>query len=413
MTTIQNFDITNDLKVEFYLAGANTNNFIIGVSKLGGTDVLAYDGFIINVSLLGGEDVLSGDATGFAWTDLSCIVNRAQLSIGGSVIDDLYYQPEPGQANLILQSLERDPVYSPAFRPGVQVRVRLVKDAVDQVIWSGIVDSITTSYDKDGNNLMNLVAYDNLKRLFNTRLVLFDSFSDYPAGYVSPYEQLDLIAAEYGTSMSSSSIDSGGKIPSQIQIDFIPTNLVYEAIQVGLGLFWIDPETKEFVFVPRPTTTSAPAGTPVIGNNHGDPYHLCMSDIVTGATEDTVYNSLKVILDADDSISVLRENQDSIDLYGKSAQDVRLNTWDEDELERWADLVFQQYPTNLVQQVETPALDRLGNLTEAAFFAPGQVVEVKFAEGVIEIDEYFTATKVSHYIDPDNWFTTLELWNEA
>ena len=411
MPTISNFDIATDLKVEFFIAGGGENLFVIGVSKLGGTDVLGYGGvFTVGVSLLGGDDLL-GESS-FRWTDLGCITSQARLSIGGSVEDQLYFQPQPGVAQVVLQSLQFDPVYTPAFRPGVQMRVRLVKGLVDQVIWSGIVDSISTTYDQDGNNLMNLVAYDNFKRLMNTRLDSFDSDTGFP-GFVTPYEQLDLVAQEFGSAMHSSSIDPGGEIPSQILTDVIPSRLVYDAIQVGLGIFWLDPETQEFVIIPRPASATPPSGTPVIGNNHGDPDHLCMTAIQASATENTVYNSLKVILESDDTISTLRENQDSIDLYGKYAQDVTLNTTDLDELNRWADLVFQQYPTSLVDSVETLTKDRLGDLTEAAFFTPGQLVGVKYDEGVIAIDDYFTITKVSHFIDPDNWLTTLEVWKEA
>ena len=138
-----------------------------------------------------------------------------------------------------------------------------------------------------------------------------------------------------------------------------------------------------------------------------------MTDIQTSAREDTVYNSLKVTLKDDELVSTLRENQDSIDLYGKYAQDVVLNTTDLAELDRWADAVFQQYPTSLVDSVETATKDRLGNLTEAAFMLPGQVVGVNFTEGILVIDDYFTVTRVTHSIDPNNWLTTLELWKEA
>ena len=411
MPTIPSFDIANDLKVEFFIAGGGENLFVIGVSKLGGTDVLGYGGvFTVGVSLIGGDDLL-GESS-FRWTDLGCITSRAQLSIGGSIQDQLYFQPEPGTAQVQLQSLQFDPVYTPAFRPGVLMRIRLVKGAVDEVIWSGIVDSISTTYDQDGNNLMNLVAFDSFKRLVNTRIDSFDSSTGFP-GFVTPYEQLDLVAQGFGTSMNASSIDPGGEIPSQTLTDVIPSKLVYDAIQVGLGIFWIDPATQEFVIIPRPVSSTPPSGTPVIGNNHGDPNHLCMTDIQTSATENTVYNSLKVILESDDTISTLRENQDSIELYGKYAQDVTLNTTDLDELNRWADTVFQQYPTSLVDSVETLTKDRLGDLTEAAFFTPGQLVGVKYDEGVVAIDDYFTITKVSHFIDPDNWLTTLEVWKEA
>jgi hypothetical protein len=414
VTTISNFDIATDLKVEFYLPDEASNLFIIGISKIGGDDVLAGAGlFTIGASLIGGDDLLGdNEFVAFTWQDLSCIVNQARLEIGGSVEDQLYFQPEPASAQLILQSLEYDPTHNSSFRPGVPVRVRLNKSTVDEIIWSGVIDSIDTTFDQDGNNIMRLTAFDSFKRLMNTRIDSFDSTTGFP-GYVTSYEQLELVATAFGTQMSAASLDPGGEIPSTILTDVIPSRLVYDAIQVGLGLFWLDPATGEFVFIPRPTTVTATGSTPVIGNNHGEANHLCMTDIRANASENTVYNSLKVILQSDDTIDTLRENTDSIQLYGKYAQDVTLNTTDLDELNRWADAVFQQSATALVQEVETLTLDRLGNLTEAAFFTPGQLVGVKYSEGIIDIDDYFTTTKVSHYIDPDNWLTTLEVWKEA
>jgi hypothetical protein len=60
---LNNFDIASDLKVEFFLPDAEGNLFIIGISLLGGDDVLAgANQFIIGVSLLGGTDVLGGEA---------------------------------------------------------------------------------------------------------------------------------------------------------------------------------------------------------------------------------------------------------------------------------------------------------------------------------------------------------------
>jgi hypothetical protein len=411
MPTIPNFDIATDLKVEFFLAGGGENVFVIGVSKLGGTDLLGSGGvFTIGISLIGGTDLL-GESS-YRWTDLNCVTSKAQLAIGGTVEDQLYFQPQPATANVTLQSLNFDPIYTPAMRPGVEMRIRLDDGTVDEVIWRGIVDSISTGYDADGNNLMQVTAFDNFKRLVNTRLDSFDSTTGFP-GFVTPYEQLDLIADAFGSTMSPESVVTAGKIPSVIETDVIPSGLVYEAIQVGLGLFWLDPATQEFVLIPRPASSTPAPGTPVVGNNHGEANHLCMSDIQASATENTVYNSLKVVLESDDTITTLRENQESIDLYGRYAQDVTLNTTDLAELNRWADSVFQQYPTSLVDQVETPAIDRLGNLTEAAFFTPGRLVGVKYDNGVIAVDDYFTVTKVSHYIDPDNWFTTLDLWKEA
>jgi hypothetical protein len=435
MTTIPDFDIANDLKVEFFLPNLDDNAFIVGISLLGGENVLSNGGqFIIGESLLGGEDVLGG--LGFTWQNLGCSTANAQLSIGGSVQDDLYFQAQPAQANITLQTYQYDPSANSAFRPGVPVRIRLEKDLTNQIIWSGVVDTIGARYEIEGKNLMRVVAYDNMKNLLNTRISLFDS--ETVEGFVTPYEQMELIAEQFGTSMHSTSAETGGEIPSQLLENVIPNVLVFDAIQVGQALFWLDPVTQEFVFVPRPDPSILPdfpvgagyftlgtsllggadvlgSGNPVytVGNNHEAFYHLCMSNIDTMSDGDTVFNSLKVTLKDDDTTSVLVEDADSISLYGRYAQDVTLNTTTEAELTRWANAVFNQSPTNLVQSVETLTRDRTGTLTEAAFLLPGELLGVDFEQDILHIKDYYTITKVSHYIDPDTWLTTLDLWKEA
>jgi hypothetical protein len=438
MTTIPNFDITSDLKVEFFLPDTSENAFIVGISTLGSAAVLSSGNlFIIGESLLGGTNILGGGGEqAFTWQDLSCTVSQALIENGGSIQDQLYFQPEPAAARLTLQTYAYDPSANTSFRPGVPVRIKLVKDAVDQIIWSGVIDSIGGKYTIDGQNLLQLTAYDSMKQLLNTRIAEFDSSN--VDGYVSPLEQLELIATQFGTSISALSIAAEGRIPSQTLTQVIPSELITEAIQVGLGLFWIDSATQEFVFIPRPDPSILPdfpvgggyftlgssllGGIDVlgsgqivytIGNNHSTQYHLCMTDITTLSSSDEVFNSLRVDLKSDSETFVLQENEDSISLYGTYAKDVTLNTTDVTELERWSDLVFNQSPTDLVQNIETLTLDRLGNLTEAAFLLPGELIGVDFSQDILSILDYYTITKVSHYLDSNNWLTTLDLWKEA
>jgi hypothetical protein len=415
MTTIPGFDIATDLKVEFYLPDEASNLFIIGVSKLGGDDVLAGAGlFTIGSSLLGGDDVLGdNEFFAFTWQDLGCVVSNCNLSLGGQVRDSLFFQPSPAQAQITIQSFDYDPSYNSAFRPGTQVRVKLVKDEIDFTLFRGVIDNIGGTYFQSGVNKLDIKALDKFKQYINSRLPLLDTTTDFPEGYVTPYEQLEVIAEALGTAMHESSEPTVGELPSTLETEVIPSTAIYDAIQVGLGLFWIDQATQEFVFIPRPVPTSIPEGTMVIGNNHGEPNHLCMSEIVTDASQDVVFNSLRVELKDDADVFTVKENQDLIDLYGKFAQDVTLNTTDLTELERWAEAAFNQSPTNLVSSIETPAKNRLGTLTEAAFFYPGELVGVKYSQGVLDIDDYYTITRVSHTIDVDNWFTTLDLWKEA
>jgi hypothetical protein len=62
--------------------------------------------------------------------------------------------------------------------------------------------------------------------------------------------------------------------------------------------------------------------------------------------------------------------------------------------------------------VETPAIDRQGTLTEVAAFKPGTLIGVDYSTENITIQGYYTIVRVSHSVDVNNWYTTLELWKE-
>jgi hypothetical protein len=410
---LTNFDIASDLKVEFYLPDAEGNLFIIGISLLGGDDVLAgANQFIIGVSLLGGTDVLAGDSPiAFTWQSFECSTSQVQTSVGGEVQDALYFQPQSAQATITVQNLLIDPTQNPAFRPGVPVRVRLERELVDVTLFNGFIDVIQVNYDSVSNtNLMKLTAFDNFKRFVNSRLDELDT-TTLPAGYATPYEVVELLATQFGTTMHSSSAITRGRIPEETLTNFIPNTPLYEAIQVGLGLFWLDPETQQFVFIPR-VSPEVTESTYSVGNNHDEPLHLCMSDLEVTSDIDAVFNSLKVSLKSDSATSVIVRNTDSIQLYGEFALDTEINTTDSTELTSWANAVFNATQKQLVKSVETPAIDRLGNLTHAAVFLPGETVAVNYQTPQLNINQGYTITKVSHNINVNQWFTTLELWKE-
>ena len=412
---LEDFDISEDLKVEFLLPDAVGNLFILGISNLGGDDVLAgANQFLLGISELGGTDVLGGeDVIGFTWQAYECSVSNVDISYGGEVIDSLFFQPRPAEADITLQNLTIDPTVNPAMRPGVGVRVRIARGELDQTIYRGYIDQINVAYDQDNRHIMQIQAYDSFKRFVNSRLAILDTedLEVFPDGYATPYEVLEILAEQFGTFVNERSTDLQGKIPGTLLTDFIPNTVTYQAIQIGLAIFWIDPVTEEFVFIARPRELDG-EGKYVIGNQHDEALHLCMSDITVVSDIDAVFNSLKVTQLTDLDTSVLIRNTDSIELYGEFAIDQTLNVTDVDELERWGIAVFNQTSTRLVKEVETPAIDRLGALTHAAVIEPGETINVRYLTPELNINEPYTVTKVSHSIDVNNWFTTLELWKE-
>jgi hypothetical protein len=410
---IANFNLQDNLFVEFLLPDEDGNSFILGISELGGTDVLGGFGeFVINESLIGGQDVLA-PSSGLKWQDVACETASAAISIGGSISDAIYFQPAPATANLTLQSYDLDPTVNKNIRANTKIRIRLDSTEIDRVLFVGYIDTIDVTYYPMGPNLIRIRAFDVYKSLVNTRIDDWDT-TGLPAGYATTDEVFELVALKTGVGLSANSEPTVGRIPSEQVDNILVPEVLNDAIDVGLAVVWIDQETEELTVIPRPSSSQGTATTYVVGNNHSsDPYHLCMSEINVNSDADAVYNSLKVSLASDEATFVFLRDQDSIDLYGESAIDVSINTTDATELSRWAAAVYRQAPTKLVSQVATPAKDRLGNLTAAAVFTPGTLVGVRYTTSQLNIVDFYTVIRVSHEIDVDNWFTTLELWKEA
>jgi hypothetical protein len=413
---IPDFKIDENLVVEFFLPDEINNAFILGISQLGGTDVLGFNNiFEIGVSLIGGDDLL-GPGNSFVWQNVNCETAEAEISIGGSINDAVYFQPEPATANLTLQSYALDPTVNNSVRAGTKIRVRLASALENHVLFIGYIDTIDVTYYPLGPNLIRITAYDIYKSLVNARIANWDT-TVYGVSATTD-EIFDLIATETGIAHSASSLPTVGKIPTVSLTNISVTDVINDPIDVGLAVVWIDQETEELVTIPRPLNPVESLGTPIIGNNHPpfgtiDPLHYCLGEIVVSSDADAVYNSLRVSLSYDDTTSVFLTNQDSIELYGESAIDVAINTTDATELARWATAVYEQAPTKLVSRVMTPAIDRLGDLTSAAVLTPGTVVFVSYNTNDLEIMGYYTIIRVNHEIDVNTWFTSLDLWKAA
>jgi hypothetical protein len=408
---IPNFAIDQNLKVEFLVPDAEGTTFILGISELGGTDTLGGFGeFVINVSLLGGDDVLA-PSSGLKWQEVTCSVASANISVGGQLQDSIFFQPEPATANLTLQSFDLDPTVNKNIRASTKFRVRLEDDEIDRILFQGFIDTINVTYYPQGPNLIQITGFDAYKSLVNSRFAVWDTTSF--GTHIHVDETWELIGLYSGLGLSPKSVHLGGQIPVVNETNVQVSSVVNDALTVGNGLVWLDQDTEELYVIHRTGAQEPTESTYIIGNNHGDDYHLCMSEINVFSDADAVYNSLTVSLTSDPATFVTRKDQDSIDLYGESAIDIAINTTNLTQLDNWANRVFNHRSANQVNMVQTPAIDRLGTLTEAAVFTPGMTVGVSYTKDQLNIVGFYTIIKVSHRIDVDNWFTTLELWKEA
>jgi hypothetical protein len=406
---ISNFDIATDLKVELFLPNEGDNLFILGVSELGGTDVLAESGdFILGYSLLGGSDTL-GDGSGdyqFSWQSVECSVSKLDITLGGSQVAGIEYTAQPSALSFEIQSWTLDPNNNSAVRNGTGIRVRLDDGVTDETLFTGFIESMTVKYRPDAPNLIQGSAFDAYKRLANQRITYNTT-----GGTDTVTELLGLIAANSGYSVNPANDPGAILMAGRSESEVTQGQLIKDILDAQLGLLWLDPATGQIEYRDRPQILAA--ATYSIGNNHGDADHWCMSDLTVNQNPDDLVNSVKVTMTTDSGTSITRENLDSIQLYGRLAYDATVNAADSSNLQTWLDLAFTERPRNLVQDVTTPTIDRTNTLTDAALATPGLIVRVDYQTDTINIVQTYQVTRVKHSIDVDRWFTTLELWRAS
>jgi hypothetical protein len=395
MAVIPNFDIATDLKVEFLLPVGARNVFVLGISELGG------------------PHVLGDDASGTVeWQDLKCEVNAVQTTIGGSIASNVFFQADSGKAQIRMQSWEFDPNNYPAIRPGVEVRVRVERDDYDFILWHGTLDDINVTYAPDQQNQITVNATDFWALLVNRRFDYMPSSPIKPSdaigeaiaevnatGFPIVYDSFTIIDEWFMTGTEQPATTFGG--------------VVADCLTAGLGFIWINPSDAKVYYRPRSTSGIA---TYTIGNNHGDPGHLCMADIDTAMQSQQLFNTVRIDQKhpylGDPLFSVLYEDQDSIDLFGQRSDNITVDLATTADAELWAQKVFVPRTLTNVQSVTTPTIDRQRGLTEAITFMPGDFVGVSYVTNEIDIETTYTITRVRHSIDVNNWFTTLEVWKE-
>ena len=392
MAVLDNFDIATDLKVEFLLPVGARNVFVLGISTLGGLNVLG--------------DAGSGVVE---WQDLKCEVNRVQTSIGGSIASNVFFQADSGKATINMQSWEFDPNNYPAIRPGIEIRVRVVRDAYDFILWHGTLDDINVTYAPDQQNQITVNATDFWALLVNRR------FDYTPTGAIKPSyaigEAIDeVVATGFSIGYAGVTILDEWFMTGTQQLNTTFGAVAADCLNTGLGFIWINPNDKLLYYRPRSASGIA---TYTIGNNHGDPGHLCMADLDSAMQSEHIFNTVLVTQKYDATpFSVLYTDSDSIDLFGQRSENFTVDLDTTADADLWAGAVFTPKTITNVQSVVTPAVNRDRDLTEAIEFMPGDFVGVYYVTDEMNIDTTYTVTRVRHSIDVNNWFTTLEVWKE-
>lgn len=291
------------------------------------------------------------------------------------------------------------------------------ENALPVTLFTGTIDSLSSSYDKSGWTNVSLTLSDATKKLLNTRAAdyLTVGTTDTATNVINAMGSAAGLTAAIGNGEGEVAV-----LGLFDELEPIAGDLINTAIDAEYGWFWIAKSNTEFVYLGRNyPTTIAPSYT-LHSSDSESLTEFPIREIDVDLSVDQIANAIKVTSSFDagaDPITI--RDQDSIDLYGEVSEDVSvyLDTGatgtDLTQLTAWATNVPVKRVSRRVNSVTVSSLTSDNFINAVADFAPATQVNVFFDQpGRFTIDDDYLVTMVHHEITLDQWLTTVELWKD-
>jgi len=370
-------------------------------------------------------------ATG--WWPIQCSVTGLNFEAGYEVEKGLLKRPEPGTASIILKGDEADPRRNTAVALDAKIRIMLEAAAspndTTDYLYSGFIESMSTSYDTRGNSITSINAIDAMSRVLNVNIPVYEfandeSFSNRMYNVLTNYIQ----PATWGVSIDTVLYPileqyDGSRFPPEYRENVSSSEVINELtegeyavmVQNRAGvIFWLNRAAP--VIFQDPTLVNQP---PSFGfstvHDESSLDHFCISDFkITNSIED-ITNRVIAKLSYDDQTEAVAEDQASITRYGERSFEVQLNLDAPDGnpaqyLESWIAEVPYIEDTPEFGSITTNVVNRNGFVTRAyEVDVTLDPVRVYIKTGAVDFNGTLYARKTKHEITPEGWTMTLDL----
>jgi len=435
---VSNFDIATDLFI--YAPVPARGTFILGYSFLGGPDVLGgLPSFTIQ-SALGMP--FPRPAITLTGSQIECEVSELETTRGFVVEQSLYFQTDPGVANITLRADFLDPIINMALRLGKPIIVAHKQDGSSdpKQMFLGWIGNIEISHEANSQALINLTLYDAIY------------FLGYQAGqeYIRPIPPpapgtrgldsnmnylLDGIPMPFARTWDIETRRQGSTgfwttvVPySPALIGSAPPSVleyINDYMLAELGATWADNKVSrtsahnydhvEIKTVSNNTINTRLASAPnyTITNDETIPGHYCLGPVsfsseidkiivqalATGTVNGFPVGDLENLeLGIGDYVAI-----DTVNEGSNTAATQALKT-------EWAQRLVLTTSQLVPTSITLNGIDDLGTLTDIVDAEPAETARVKFVQDSGTIDKTYLINKITNRVTADGWLVDLELW---
>lgn len=384
------------------------------------------------------NEVESTDIIANGWWDIECSVAQCEIDAGYNIEKGLLKTGEPGTASITLKGSEGNPTSNTALSLDSKILIKLdaaaSPDGTEDYLFSGYIESWSTSYDPFGNAITDIQCVDGLSKALNVNIPLyqyaseesfstrmFNLFNDYLGPATSGTS--GAVAYDINTLWPLLQPYDGSVFPPEYRENVSASEIINELTEGEYGviaqnrggvIFWFNRASGGLFYDP-----SLIAATPSFGfSTTHDPDsldHHCVTDFTIRNSLDDITNKVVASLSYDELTTADYEDATSIAQYGERAYEVQLNLYapsgnQTQYLDSWLAAVPYSEDQPEIESVATNVVNRNGLVTRAYLYdITFDPVRVFIQTGPVDFNGVLFAKRIRHSIDPENWTMTLDL----
>jgi hypothetical protein len=368
------------------------------------------------------------------WWPIECSTSSVDINTGYNEERGLLRRPEPGFATIELKGSEGDPRSNSALQLDNKVRILLAEAAApddeEDYLFTGFIESMSTTYDTFGNANTTLNLVDSMSRVLNVNIPTYEvndaeSFSDRMFRVLDEYVSPATWGVTYDTSIYETFQPYDGSVfPIEFRENVTSSDIITELTEGEFGImgqnrggviFWFNRNARALIYAANEDLVLEPFDFG-FSTAHSDSLdHFCISDFIISNSMNDITNKVIATLTYDELTSATYSDAASITRYGERSFDVALNLDapagnPAQYLESWIEEVPYFEDQSELQSLTTNVVNREGYVTRAykvdALIDP---IRVFISTGPVAVNGVWFAKRVTHNITPENWTMTLDL----
>jgi hypothetical protein len=373
--------------------------------------------------------------TAYGWWPIECSVAECNIEASYNIDKGLLKTPEVGKCDLTMRGDEADPRVNTALQLDNKVRVKLASaaspDGTEDYLFSGFIDTLSTTYDVYGNSHTTLNAVDSMSRVLNVNIPSYEYASAESFGQRMFNIFEDYIApATWGVSYDDSlwstfSAYDRSVFPAESRENVSASDVINELTEGeyavmgqnrGGVIFWFNRSVPALIYAANEDLLTEPNYVGFSTEHDATSVdHFCISDFTISNSIEDITNQVIASLSYDELTTETYEDTDSIAIYGKRSYDVQLNLDAPSGdaglyLRRWIEEVPYFEDRSEIESLTAEVVNRMGMVTRAYQVDPLiDPVRVFIQTGPVDINGIWFAKRVSQKITPESWTITLDL----